>query len=120
MKNFLALVLLLGTFSLQAQNIKGKVCMEKDKSPAQFASVGLIRLPDSTIVTGVITLTDGGYSFDAVKPGNYFIKVSFLGYQMVEKEITVQEISTTPVDTIFLSETSTSLDEVTIVGESLK
>ncbi len=53
-------MVLLSSIAAQAQNLKGKVCYEKDKAPVQFASVALIHLPDSNMVTGVITLTDGG------------------------------------------------------------
>ena len=72
MKKYLFFILLITSVSAQAQNIRGKVCFDKDKTPVQFASVGLVQMPDSTMITGVITLTDGGYNFEKVKPGNYF------------------------------------------------
>jgi hypothetical protein len=120
MTKVLYLLLLFCSVTIQAQNIRGKVCMEKDKSPAQFASVGLMQLPDSTLISGVITLTDGGYEFDRVKPGNYRIKVNFVGYTSNGKDITVQANADVVADTIYLSESATSLEEVTVVGERLK
>jgi iron complex outermembrane receptor protein len=89
MRKYIFCLLLITSVTAQAQNIRGKVCLEKDKSPVQFASVGLVHLPDSTMITGVITLTDGGYFFERVKPGNYFMKVSFLGYKPNGKAVTV-------------------------------
>ena len=101
---YIVWLLLIISVPAQAQNIRGKVCLEKDKSPVQFASVGLIQLPDSTMITGVITLTDGGYLFEKVKPGNYFIKVSYVGYKANGKEVIVEEGSVEiAVDTIFLN-----------------
>jgi outer membrane receptor protein involved in Fe transport len=121
MAKFIVLIALLTSITVQAQTIRGKVCMEKDKSPAQFASVGLVQLPDSAIVTGVITLTDGAYNFEKVKPGNYFIKVGYLGYKAHEKNTTVEEGNgEIQVDTIFLTEAITNVKEVTVVGERLK
>jgi outer membrane receptor protein involved in Fe transport len=120
MTKVLYLLLLFCSVTLQAQNIRGKVCMEKDKSPAQFASVGLIQLPDSTLMTGVITLTDGGYQFDKVKPGSYRIKVNFVGYTSNGTNVAVQGTGDVNADTIFLSESATTLGEVTVVGERLK
>ena len=79
MRKYIILVLLITSIAAQAQNIKGKVCFEKDKTPVQFATVGLVQMPDSTMITGVITLTDGGYLLEKVKPGNYYIRVSFVG-----------------------------------------
>jgi iron complex outermembrane recepter protein len=121
MKRFLILLLLIIPVTLQAQNIKGKVCLAGDKSPAQFAGIGLLQLPDSSIVTSVITLTDGGYTFEKVKPGKYLIKVSFVAYSADNKDVTVEPgQNEVIVDTIFLTETTTSLNEVTVVGERLK
>ena len=121
MKKYIFWLLLITSLSAQAQNIRGKVCLEKDKTPVQFASVGLIQLPDSTMITGVITLTDGGYFFEKVKPGNYFLKASFLGYKANGKLVTVEagkgEIA---VDTIYLTEITTSLKEVTVTAERIK
>ena len=81
MKKYLALLLLMVSAASQAQNISGKVCYEKDRTPVQFASVALLQLPDSSMVTGVITLTDGGYLLEKIKPGNYFVRASFVGYR---------------------------------------
>jgi outer membrane receptor protein involved in Fe transport len=121
MKTSIFLLLLITSVSVNAQNIRGKVCLEKDKSPAQFAGVGLVQLPDSSIITGVITLTDGGYLLEKVKPGNYYVKVSYVGYKAEPKTVTMQAgQSEIIVDTIYLTETMTSLGEVTVVGERLK
>ena len=121
MRKYIFCLLLITSITAHGQNIRGKVCLEIDKSPVQFASVGLVQLPDSTMITGIITLTDGGYLLEKVKPGNYFIRVSFIGYKTNGKKVTVEagngEIA---VDTIYLTETTTSLNEVTVVGERLK
>jgi outer membrane receptor protein involved in Fe transport len=121
MKKVLFCLFLFASLASQAQNIKGKVCYEKDKSPVQFASVALVQLPDSAMITGVITLTDGGYTLEKVKPGNYFLKASFVGFKANGKKVIVdassKEIS---VDTIYLAEITTSLKEVTVSAERIK
>jgi len=120
MKNLLISIFLVVSAFMQAQTIKGKVVAEKDKSSVQFASVGLLHLPDSGIVNGVITLTDGGYAFEKMKPGQYLIKVSIIGYGPGFKSVEVIGHDDLQVDSIFLTEVSKNLDEVTIVGERLK
>ena len=73
------------------------------------------------MITGVITLTDGGYLLENVKPGNYFIRVSFVGYKTSGKSVAVEAgDAEVAVDTIYLNETTTSIDEVTVVAERLK
>ncbi len=121
MRKYFALLLLFSSVAAQAQNIRGNVSYEKDKSPVQFASVALLHLPDSAMITGVITLTDGGYLLEKIKPGNYFIRASFVGYRPKGKEVEVKEGEREIlVDTIYLAETATALAEVTVVGERLK
>jgi outer membrane receptor protein involved in Fe transport len=121
MRKYIFWLLLLTTTIAQAQNIKGKVCYEKDKSPVQFASVALVQLPDSAMITGVITLTDGGYILEKVKPGNYFLRASFLGYKASGKNVIVDATNKeNSVDTIFLAEITTSLKEVIVSSERIK
>ena len=121
MKKYLVWLILISSLTVQAQNIRGKVCLATDKSPVPFASVGLLQLPDSSMITGVITLTDGGYVLEKVKPGNYFIRASFVGYKSGGRGVVVEAGSNeVSVDTIYLSETTASLSEVTVVGERLK
>ena len=121
MRKIIFCLLLIISISAQAQNIRGKVCFEKDKQPVQFATVALLQLPDSAMITGVITLTDGGYLLEKVKSGNYFMRVSFVGYRTGGKKVSVEagqgEIV---VDTIYLSETTASLNEVTVTAERIK
>ncbi len=121
MKKIIIVLLLAVTVAAEAQNIRGKVCFEADKTPVQFATVALLALPDSALLTGVITLTDGGYQLENVKPGNYFVRVSFVGYTPGGKPVVVAEgADEIAVDTIFLAETTTLMGEVTVLGERLK
>src|SRR5665648_84571 len=115
---YFAILLLFVSVGVRAQNIKGIVSFEKDKAPVQFASVALLQLPDSAMVTGVITLTDGGYLLENIKQGSYFVRASFVGYRPAGKVVTVsggeKEIV---VDAICIAETTTALNEVMVVGE---
>lgn len=120
MNKLFAVILILLSVNIQAQQIKGKVYIAKDKTPAQFAQVGLLQLPDSSIVTGVITLTDGGFNFESVKPGNYFVRINYLGYKVAGRSIEVKDHQASLLDTIYLEESATNLQEVVVIGEKLK
>jgi outer membrane receptor protein involved in Fe transport len=121
MKSILVGLLLAASVSGQAQKITGKVCLESDRSPVPYATVGLMQLPDSSMVTGVITLGDGAYLLEKVIPGEYFIRVSYVGYKTNGTSITVRDgDGEVTVDTIFLSETTATIDEIMVVGERLK
>lgn len=118
---YYTLILLFASVTAGAQNIKGYISYNKDRTPVQFATVALLQVPDSSIVTGVITLTDGGYTLENIKPGDYFVRASFVGYKTTGKTVSVsggdKEIA---VDTIYLTEVTATLNEITVVAERLK
>ena len=121
MRKYFILLLFFISVVLNGQNVKGIVSLKSDKSPVPFASVGLIAMPDSNMVTGVITLTDGAYKFEKLAPATYYLKVSFVGYETAMKKVVVEQGATEIVaDTIFLTETTKSLNEVTVTAERIK
>ncbi len=105
----------------KSQTIKGVILSGKDHSAIEFATVALLKLPDSTIINGAQTQTGGIYSFSQIKPGNYFIKASFLGYSTAGKAITMSRSNgTISVDTIFLNEASKQIEQVVVNGNKIK
>ena len=121
MKNLISLLLLISSITVLAQNIKGWVFSEKEKSPVEYATVSLLHLPDSAIVKGVTTQASGMFEFEGIKTGKYYIKASALGLQNKGKNIELkQDISTVKVDTIFMPVASSQIAEVTVTGEKIK
>lgn len=60
-------------------SIKGKV-MNIENQPILFANVALYNTSDSTIVKVGYTLEDGSFLLPELDPGNYWLKISFVGY----------------------------------------
>lgn len=82
---YYTLLLILGTGTAFAQNAKspgtisGKLV--NDQSAAMdYATISLLRAKDSTVVKGTLTNDAGAYSFDNIKPGDYIIKATTVGY----------------------------------------
>ncbi len=120
-KIFIALVLLLQISSINAQTIKGFVFSVQENQPVEFANVMLLGLPDSSMIKGVVTYMAGEYSFDNVKPGSYFVKSSFVGFQENGISIEVKEGAKEVIaDTIFLSKETEKIDEVVVKGNYVK
>ncbi|MDO9255414.1 MAG: TonB-dependent receptor [Bacteroidales bacterium] len=46
----------------------------------EYGSVVLFRSADSTMVTGALTDTKGKFLIEKIKPGKYYIRVQFIGY----------------------------------------
>jgi hypothetical protein len=121
MKKLAILLFIIVSVNIQAQNIKGIVLSQKDTTPVQFANVALLHLPDSAIITSGITLSDGEYALEQVKPGNYFIKASYVGLLASGKNVEIKPGNGQIIaDTIYLAESTNSLSEVTIMGQHLQ
>lgn len=69
--------------------ISGKALDAGTNKPVEFASVVLLHKPDSSVAYGMYTATNGGFSFAAVNPGDYVLRVTFMGYDKLEKELHV-------------------------------
>ncbi len=63
----------------QAQHITGNVKDEQGKS-LSGASVLLKKVKDSSVAKLSVTNASGQYTFEGIRPGSYFINVSFVGH----------------------------------------
>jgi hypothetical protein len=78
---------------LQAQNelfVKGRVLDSLLSAPLPGANVTLIFLADSSN-TGAVTDADGNFSVKVKQPGNYRLKISFLGYKTLKRKLKLGE-----------------------------
>jgi outer membrane receptor protein involved in Fe transport len=112
----------ISAFAQPSYRVEGKLHNFTENKPVEFASVALHTLPDSALITGAVTDTTGKFSINNLKEGNYFIKVSCIGFKTTMKNgITLNPSS--PVynmGTIDLNTESQTLKEVTVEGERLK
>ena len=93
--------------------VTGFVKDAADGSAVSYATVALL-LPDSSLVTGVITNDEGRFTIENVVAGNYLLQLSFIGY---DKEFrTVNVPAQSDVGEILLSESANRLEEVVITG----
>ena len=74
------LFLVFSNFLFAQKNITGTIHDSLKNEAIPFASVGLLKLPDSTIVKGTISNDAGEFMFDQLQSGNYAVKISAVGY----------------------------------------
>lgn len=60
--------------------VKGKVLDANSERPLEYATITLFSLRDSSLVTGGITDVAGNFQLET-RPGRFFGKIEFLGYQ---------------------------------------
>ena len=61
--------------------LTGKIVDKNDMTPLEYATVALYSQSPRKLITGVITNTNGVFSFDKIKRGTYSIEISFIGYE---------------------------------------
>lgn len=116
MKRFIISILLLccgvGNIFCQRLEIKGRVCDAGQKAGLEFANVVLQTL-DSAFVAGTTTNGKGEFVLGKLRPGNYLLAVSSLGYnaQYVSLESFSKSVS---LGEIQLEDAAVSLDNVVV------
>lgn len=74
----------------QRLTISGQVIDSDLKEPIVQATIQLFAATDSTFVGGTVTNEKGTFSVDAPSSGTYKIKISSLGFQSIEREVTLR------------------------------
>jgi len=76
----------------QVQPVSGTIAA-KGEGGLPGASVQIFSLPDSSVYAGRTTDANGNYSFENVVAGNYFLRVSFVGFAAQDKDFKVASTS---------------------------
>lgn len=113
------LALTISTVSALAQDlgIQGRVLQADGKTPLPNANIILLRMPDSSTAGGTVSGRDGRFLLDALRNGQYLLKISFVGYEPVLRDVRLRGESAALGD-ITLRETSISLGQVEVTGEA--
>ncbi|WP_459212059.1 TonB-dependent receptor [Aquimarina rhabdastrellae] len=96
--------------------ITGKVVDQQSKNPIEFATVFIADKESGEAITGTTTIQDGSFSM-FTKKQNFYVEVSFIGFQ--KKRIEKYTVAGEKIDlgTIALQPDLESLDEITIRAE---
>ena len=117
MKSIATLVIFM-SFSLSIFSqvtMSGIVKDKKDNLPLPYVSVTLKSSKDSSFVTGGVTNEEGLFALTNIKQGEYYIQVSYVGYQSIKKSVLVGSLSSfLNLGTITLEEDSKTLNEIEV------
>lgn len=95
-------------------DVKGKIRDASSSEALEFANVALLSLSDSSIVTGATADLEGNFNFKA-NPGNYLLRIGFIGYTNLFKKIEVKG-NQVNLGTLRLEPGEEMLDQVTVTG----
>lgn len=114
MKNYVLgfAFLLISIASLQAQTVTGRILDgEMGGEPLPFADVFI----KGTSI-GTSTDFDGNYTLQLPSAGTYILTTNFIGYEPLEREITIVEGEEITLDLTISASQGVSLDEIQITG----
>jgi len=116
-KIFLSLLLLVavGTSAVAQRSVQSTVFDAKNGMPLEMATVRLLKAADSTLVQGAQTNTNGYFSLPGIRPGNYILIVSSVGYVEHRENINMERRDVI-VKNIQLKEDAKLLKEVEVKG----
>lgn len=93
--------------------ITGKVSTAKEDA-VPFANVVLLSAKDSTIIIGTATDENGIFQLNTSKTGEFYLKISSIGYQSYQSKPFTFNNSSIQLPSIQLAEENNALNEVTI------
>ncbi|MCW3464080.1 outer membrane beta-barrel family protein [Chitinophaga nivalis] len=67
----------------------GKLLDAQTGKPVPYASVTLLKQRDSSLVTGMLTKANGDFSLEGLAFGTYIMRINFMGYNSVQKKVTI-------------------------------
>jgi len=106
---------------LQGGVIKGIVKDNSHDTPVEYATVSVYTMSDSTLIDGTITDAKGAFVLKKLKPGSYYVEVSFIGYNKAAvRNIPInKKRKVIDLKVVNLRQSTESLDEVTVTTERL-
>jgi hypothetical protein len=97
--------------------VTGKVADIVTGKPIEYASVVLLKQADSSMVTGAYTTPTGTFSLINITPGIYVVRITFMGYEKLEKAVKVVAGKNTLAGTLRLQPAGKVLNAVEIKAE---
>ena len=99
--------------------IRGVVNDSISSGAIEYATIGLYRLPDSSLVNGTVTNQSGFFSFKAIPYGDYYLQAAFIGYTKKQIHINLTAYqSSADLGTIVLRPDIKQIGEVTVLAQN--
>ena len=104
--------------ALAQGTVKGRILDRNGNTPLEFVNVKVTTQADTAhMLKGAITDVEGRFNIGGLQPGSYVVSASFVGYKDVSRQFTISKQNLSSTHTLYMSENSRSLKEVTVVGQ---
>ena len=114
---FLLIFTLISSELLAQATVKGVLVDSLNQDKLFYVSVGIVT-PDTLmrVVGAAFTEADGSFTISDVPAGNYLLKASLVGYDMLTRPVTVPQTGIVDLGTIGLKKVSAALEGVSVVA----
>ena len=121
----LPLLLLTVSLGLQAQDdeyrrltISGQLLDAEMKEPMIQATIQLFQTTDSTFVGGTVSNNDGNFAVEAPSNGTYRVRITSVGYEAIEREVTLRRDQNYELGRLLMSPESIMLSEAVVTAQA--
>lgn len=116
---FLLMVLSFLVADAYAQSvIKGRIVDSLNGRPVEFVNVTIYKGEDNILLDGKLTDSTGLFEFKSLKAGNYYLKVTSIGYKSnVINKVSVERPGAISLGDISIAEDTDALKEVVVKGQ---
>ena len=98
--------------------ISGQLLDADLKEPMVQATIQLFTVSDSTFVGGTVSNEKGNFYVEAPSSGTYRLKITSVGYQAMEREVTLRRNEHQDLGLLLMASESTLLKETVITGRA--
>ena len=115
---------LLNTLGAQAQDenrrltISGHLIDADLKEPMAQATIQLFTASDSTFVGGTVSNERGAFIIEAPSNGTFRLKISSVGFQTIEREVTLRRYQNQELGELLMSSDAVLLKETVVTGRA--
>ena len=107
-----------GQTEYQRLTISGQLLDADEKEPVIQATVQLFTANDSTFVGGTVSDNKGNFSIEAPSNGTYRLKISSIGYQSIEREVTLRREQNQELGSLRMATESVMLKETIVTAQA--
>ena len=104
---------------MHAQSLKGRLADASDHKALAGATLSLVDVKDSVSTKNTVSDKDGAFRFDGLFRGDYYLSVSFIGYEQFKQVVAISD-SAPDVDlkTLSIPKSAVQLGGVTVVSKA--